>query len=184
MIFQELRLGRWESGVFAEYFSDRVWSDSARYLWEVSFVDERFHSTRVPVHPDAVECKNAPLKLWGRSLLRDLFQLSVVEFVDVLLSLSKQSTVQHSSVIARLAVREVDRVNRSRLLHNVENFVRRFQPSEFNSDNRSIDAECCQKIAQSLRQFALADQCTADQNSHDLCFKLSANFLESLNKPT
>src|SRR2546426_2095341 len=111
MILQYTGLGVRKSCIFAQHFSDRVGSRAACYLWKVTFLDERFDSSRVPVHPDSVKGEDALLELGCGGLLGNLLQLLVVKLVDVLLALSKKPTVQHSPLIMRLAIREIDRVN-------------------------------------------------------------------------
>src|SRR5947208_3607134 len=112
-------------------------------------------------------------------------QPSVVKLVNVLLSLSKQPTVQHSPLITMLTIREIDRVNRPRVFHKVENLAGGSHTSEFERHRRPARTECSKKVSNSSGQFAFLNRRTrTNQNRHDLCFELLANFFQSLHEQT
>src|SRR5438094_10105039 len=76
-------------------------------------------------------------------------------------------------------------MNRSRLLHDVEHFLRGSHSSEFNGHDRIIRIELSEKLSESPGKLVLFNRrAGADENRHDLCLKSLANFFESLQQPT
>src|SRR2546428_14166302 len=93
----------------------------------------------------------------------------------------KQPPEQTPPLIPRSPIREIDRVNRPRLFHNVENFVRGSRPSKFDRQSGPARTECSKEIPNSNGKFAFFDwRAGTYQNRHDLRLKLFTNFNESL----
>src|SRR5207247_9311429 len=99
LISQQTRPGGWKSRVLAQHLADRVCSDATCYLGKVSFLNERFDWSSVPVHPDSVKGKDALLEFRSCSLLGNLLQLPVVKLAAIIPAISNQPTAQHSTLI-------------------------------------------------------------------------------------
>src|SRR6266568_8591469 len=88
-----------------------------------------------------MEGENALFELGLRSFSRDLPQLSIVKFIDVVLSLSEQATVKDLAFELGFTVRDIYAKDCSRFFHYVECFCWRFHVSEFNSYDGLLGVE-------------------------------------------